>query len=61
MPDIPSYSNVFKNNVLQHIQKESRKQRTRRNLLFIRPFIYLCRHNNRAQEAGTLILNHTLI
>lgn len=41
------------------MHKESRKQRTRRNLLFIRPFIYLCTYNNRAQEAGTIILNHT--
>lgn len=46
---------------MQHMYKESRKQRTRRNLLFIRPFIYLCAYNNRAQEAGTLILNNTII
>lgn len=46
---------MFKNSVIQHVYKESRKQRRCRNLLFIRPFIYLCTYNNRAQEAGTLI------
>lgn len=46
---------MFKSDVIKHVYKESRKQRTLRNLLFIIPFIYLCAYNNRAQEAGTLI------